>query len=715
MGLLKEKLLEREAVIAARKYPDLKLKKKDPIKYEMLFTQLLGLVQNSRESARQISASPVVREMGECVFSLFTPEGDSVCFSNGLLLHTASLGGTVKWMLKNNYEEEVGIHDGDYFMNNDPHIGGAHSPDQATVTPIFYKGEIVGWAGGLIHVLETGATEPGGASPTAISRYDEGIFWPCVKVAEKETLKKDLENIVIRGTRVPLYWLLDSRATMAGDRLIKEGVVRLIEQFGLDFYLEAVYEFIEDTRQAARKKLRSVLFPGKYSHMAFLGLPNKDMPMRMARDHNIRIPCETTITPDGELYIDLDGASPPGNHPNNSSLPCLIGNLLTCLIQYVFYDLKPNQGIFQAFETNVPPSVVNPPLSAACALWTTAIASTAINTINVSRAYYSMGYREEVTAGFFVGAAMMTGGLDQYGRPFGAMQFEAMCAGTGATAVGDGLRTCYAAMNPEGDLSDVEVWEKILPQMWLGRGIKVDSGGFGKYQGGSALESLYCHEHSDAVSMGGVGLFFKVHSIYGLMGGYPPICNYHWTASGTNVKQTIEERRPIPHSAGSDPTRPEWADMIQATSALLPSQVASAPVARYDLWDQFTNGGGGFGDPLERDPTLVKRDIENDVISRHVAEVVYGVAIHSTTREVDPEKTTALRTKIRAARKKRGLPTREYVARERQKVLAGDLPPMAVSCLNECMANSKKFTQQFREFWDLDPDFVQIVPKRSES
>ena len=109
MGVLKERLLAREAAVEAGEYPELKLKKEDPIRYEILHTRLAGLVQNAREKARRISASPVVREMGECVFSLFTPEGDSVCFSNGLLLHVASLGGTVKWMIRHDYEEDVGI------------------------------------------------------------------------------------------------------------------------------------------------------------------------------------------------------------------------------------------------------------------------------------------------------------------------------------------------------------------------------------------------------------------------------------------------------------------------------------------------------------------------------------------------------------------------------------------------------------------------------
>ena len=120
MGILKQRLLEREKDILEGKYPSLELLEEDPIKFEVLYTKIAGLVQNSRESAKRISASPIVREMGECIFALFTPEGDSIAFSTGLLLHIASIGSSIKWMLKNDYEEKVGIEWGDHFFNNDP-------------------------------------------------------------------------------------------------------------------------------------------------------------------------------------------------------------------------------------------------------------------------------------------------------------------------------------------------------------------------------------------------------------------------------------------------------------------------------------------------------------------------------------------------------------------------------------------------------------------
>src|SRR3990172_2361780 len=104
-------------------------------------------------------------ELGENIIEIFTPEGDAVALSPGVLLHIHTISRNIKFILENDYEENPGISEGDHFFNNDPHIGGQHSPDQNIVTPIFHEGKLVAWAGGMTHVAETGATSPGGTVP----------------------------------------------------------------------------------------------------------------------------------------------------------------------------------------------------------------------------------------------------------------------------------------------------------------------------------------------------------------------------------------------------------------------------------------------------------------------------------------------------------------------------------------------------------------------
>src|SRR5271165_4204462 len=142
-----------------------------------------GLV-SARETALNISASPIVRELGELCFALYTPEGDSIALSTGIIVHVHTMSDAIKWMVRNGYEENPGIRPGDIFANNDPTIGDVHNADVQTFVPIFWEGELVAWAGGVTHVLDIGASTPGGVPVGPTMRYEDGIDLPCMKIGE---------------------------------------------------------------------------------------------------------------------------------------------------------------------------------------------------------------------------------------------------------------------------------------------------------------------------------------------------------------------------------------------------------------------------------------------------------------------------------------------------------------------------------------------------
>ncbi|HEY4897691.1 MAG TPA: hydantoinase B/oxoprolinase family protein, partial [Solirubrobacteraceae bacterium] len=101
----------------------------DPIGYEKLFSRIRGGLVSARETALNISASPIVRELGELCFALYTPEGDSVALSTGIIVHVHTMSDAIKWMVRNGYEDNPGIRPGDIFANNDPTIGDVHNAD----------------------------------------------------------------------------------------------------------------------------------------------------------------------------------------------------------------------------------------------------------------------------------------------------------------------------------------------------------------------------------------------------------------------------------------------------------------------------------------------------------------------------------------------------------------------------------------------------------
>ncbi len=177
---LKERLLARRAHIEATgTYVDhCPLKESDPIGFEVFYTKLSQSINNARDLARQIAASPEMREMGESVLGLFTAEGDAICLSPGLMVHVRTMSRAIKWMIENDYETDVGINPGDIFFNNDPYIGGGHAPDQQIIIPLFHDGKLIGWAGGMSHVSEVGAVEPGGMGISMKTASTRGSICP---------------------------------------------------------------------------------------------------------------------------------------------------------------------------------------------------------------------------------------------------------------------------------------------------------------------------------------------------------------------------------------------------------------------------------------------------------------------------------------------------------------------------------------------------------
>ena len=128
---------------------DLRMRSQDPLRFEALHIKLRAACVSAREMARRISASPGVREVGEMVTALYTPEGDAVALSNGIMVHVHTMSRFIKWMIRNHYEENPGIREGDIFANNDAFIGTVQVPDVMDVIPIIDDGRLIGWAGAV--------------------------------------------------------------------------------------------------------------------------------------------------------------------------------------------------------------------------------------------------------------------------------------------------------------------------------------------------------------------------------------------------------------------------------------------------------------------------------------------------------------------------------------------------------------------------------------
>lgn len=171
----------RDAVLARTKesgyynaLETLAFKESDPISYEKMFSRLRGGLVHARETAKKIAASPIVEQEGELCFTLYNAAGDCILTSTGIIIHVGTMGAAIKYMIENDWETNPGINPGDMFTNNDCSIGNVHPCDIATIVPIFWEGKLIGWVGGVTHVIDTGAISPGSMSTGQTSRFEIG-------------------------------------------------------------------------------------------------------------------------------------------------------------------------------------------------------------------------------------------------------------------------------------------------------------------------------------------------------------------------------------------------------------------------------------------------------------------------------------------------------------------------------------------------------------
>ncbi len=310
---------------------ELALKESAPILFEKVFSRLRGGMVTARETALNISASPIVKELGELCFAVYTPEGDSVALSTGVIVHVHTMSEAIKYMIRQGYEENPGIQPGDIFCNNDSLIGDVHNADVQTIIPIHIDGRLVGWVAGVTHVIEIGASTPGSLPLGPISRFEDGIDIPARKIGANDELFRDHVQAAARGTRLPHYWTLDERTRLAGCLLARRQVEALIEDVGVDTYLQFCAELIEDGRRAFRSSLFTMTVPGRYRAPAFSEMTLSQetlMPLHARIDSLMHAPVEVRVTADARLELDLEGASAWGYHSANCTTSAMQGGAM---------------------------------------------------------------------------------------------------------------------------------------------------------------------------------------------------------------------------------------------------------------------------------------------------------------------------------------------------------------------------------------------------
>lgn len=668
----------------------------DPLKYEVFYQKIDKMLNEAKEVLRYLSASMITREAGEVQEAFYLPSGEAVHISAGIFMHIMNVTRVIRYMNANRYDaDDIGIYEGDQFINNDAYIGGMHCPDTAVVAPLFYAGKLLGYVAAISHTTETGAIEAGGMCPSSRESFHDGIHITAVKLIDRGKMRRDVLNMILRGVRDTTAVELDIRARIASNERARRRLLELVDEVGLPFFEEACKKLLDDAEAYARARIKS-LKPGIYRARVFEDCSGLEEKLST-------IEVEAEVTEDGTLLTRMLVVSPEGRHFNNAYIPAVEATIFYTLLSTLLYDCRWNSGLSRAVKIEYVPENcrLNASPRAAVGYATVGITAVFCNALMdiLSRALYIAGREQDVMGAPVPMNSQALGGINQYGGTFvQGITSKTMAAGGGARADRDGMDSSVTMFNPWTYVNDAESEEFLMPMLHVTSKHRPDSGGFGKFRGGSGVEHISMIHGSDSTSLIHYGCGRKVATQQALFGGYPGSSSYFDWMLDTNIYEVIDLQSPIPYEVE------QVSQFLKGEYIPSPPTVAARELKSGDMWVASSHGGGaGLGDPIEREPALIIKDIENRIASLKVAQKVYCVAINPETLEVDYKETKKLREERQRERLERGEPGIKYLERIVDARKEKRLPKVVIDFFNE----TEKFCPTFKMEFDKEKEITE--------
>ncbi len=696
-------------------------KESDPGTYEAVWHILSNLCNAAWVTGCKVSSSPIAAEGGDALWGLHTSTGEAICISRGISAHAGLLSDMIKNFIAHGYEDNPGFKEGDIFENNDPHYGGIHSPDFDMCMPLFYDGTLIAWASCVSHVSDAGSVTPGSIGFLNPDCYSDGLPICMERVGEHDRFYPWYEMRIRSRTRTPDFVMGDARGRLAGCLTIRERLEDVIEKYGLDFFLDAGREYIEDSRRYAVGRVKTQTVPGRIRKSQFKDLAMKGKRVLLAKqdiDCAFNLPMELTINADASVDLSLQGASGTVPFGENISPTALKSGLMMGYSHIVGFDMF-NSGPIAAWNVEMPPagSWANPfevNFEAASGVaWAPAVTWVSNLYEVFGRLFQMRGFIEEMAAGSGTIMTAEFSGINQTGMYLTGLTLEQASQGSPARGYSDGENSAWCIYTPEADFGNAEISELYYPILFLGRNVAPNSGGYGQFRGGLGHTAVWMVYNTPGLEYqcGDAGMRSKMVANHGMYGAYPVVPDRPAYGHKTNVKQLIEEQKPLIHGRG-DPESPAIASLIDAEvvedNAVAPF-VTPEPLQDYDIIVHPIAGAQAMGDPILRDPESVAKDLNEGWTTDRVADEIYGVVTQKPNGAfvVDAEATEAKRSEIRETRKTRAIPFQQWWAEERERIKAQEnMDPAIVTMWSTCMELSPKYAEELRAFWDLPEDFV---------
>ena len=540
----------------------------DPVTLEILWSRLISIADESAAALLRTAFSTVVRESNDFTTVLLDAECNCLAENTGgIPSFVGMVPSTVKAMLERIPVERWRL--GDCIITNDPWLGSGHLPDVTMASPIFRRGRLVGFSGSIAHLPDIGGS--GWACDTT-EVFEEGLRLMPVKFIENGEENAIIAEIIRSNVRVPDQVIGDLYAQVAAQRICGKGLQEFLDDTNLADLADLSVE-LRGRAEAAMRKAIAALPDGSWS--AAMDADGID-------EFETRIECRMTVG-GSDMELDFEGTS--------AQVACGINSVMKYTSAYATYPVKcaldpdspRNEGSFQPITVRAPEgSILNP-------AWPAPVAARQLT----GHLLYGVIYRclaqvapDRVVAesGSTPSLRSVYGGVDRRGNRFNQALFAS--GGLGASHRMDGY-ACTAFPSNTG-VGSVEALESVSPLLVRRKELARDSGGAGRFRGGLG-QDVEIEVRSDRPVRLSVMSDRHKHPPRGILGG----------RDGSHTR--IEFR---------DGTRPH----PKGRSVMQPGEV---------LRLHFP-GGGGYGDPAERDRAAIEDDVARGYVSMEMARSVYG-------------------------------------------------------------------------------------------
>ena len=567
----------------------------------------LQLIRGSLRSARlecellieRTAMSAFIREKKDYTVSFLDHRGKEI--------YGETLGSDILGCVWECYPPET-MHSGDVYWYNDPYISQgsiSHTPDMVFITPVFFEDELVAYCHSFAHFWDLGGSRPGSIGPANTEIFHDGTLVPPIRIVDRGKLNDEAYRIILRNSRYPDLLEGDSRALMASAQRAEERVLEIFRRFGRETTLAAIRQDQEETAEFIRRKTLETIPPGSYSTRDYM-----DNDGVGDEWHSFHLEMKSN----GER-ITLDATGSDDQAPGSINFMASDGTIAAYFGQH-FHQYDPSLTMNEGFLASVdevklrPGSILQPQWPAALGCR----AHTFTKLKNAVRAVVAKANGGDTMAAMAVYVIAYWRMKDAETGEW-LLCTDGIAVGHGARTLADGIDAVYSRHNEN---YPAEFMDMEYPLRMERYAINPDSGGPGKYRGG-------CGIIRDVRLLAPEGTFgLRVENnrfpAWGVAGGKAGGTSRVLLNPGTDSERGI---RPF-----SDDNPWVAGDMVRVHTA----------------------GGGGWGDPLEREIHLVEKDVRGGFVSLASARSEYGVVIDPETLKADNPGTQAFRNDLRRTR-----------------------------------------------------------------